>query len=542
MFDSNPHIDSSEADDHVANDSVPADLAPHDLSRRLIALFGQSYGMSVILHALLLAILGSIIWTTRQEPRVRPIDSWLLSDDEFVRETDPVEVVPMTKEEQTADTLSPIPDASAFSSFEAVSALPNALNNTNLPTIGSNLGVESHPANGPLAAGSAMQGALSVRTKAIGHYGGSFASEAAVELTLDWLARHQAEDGSWSFDHASVAECGCRHTGTNQYRTGSTGAALLTYFGAGHSFADGPRSETIRKGLEYLLTQINVSEEGHGDLKGGDTGHGGIYQHGMATAALAEALSITRALLRLVSRRDTPEFVTASGRPTSVDELLQLEDRLEQACEQTIDYVAYHQDPEGGGWAYEPQKPGDTSILGWQLMALFTARAEDIRIRRRVFDRASDFLDSVASGEGYAYRPGEKLKPSTTAIGAVSRVLIQPSYLRRKWRNEIAYLSNRGPSKNDMYYNYYATQALFAWGDEDDSAGKELWTQWNDRMRDMLVAMQATEGHEAGSWRLGGRDQGGRHFDTCLAAMTLEIYYRKLPAYQRLAAEPLDLK
>ena len=83
-----------------------------------------------------------------------------------------------------------------------------------------------------------------------------------------------------------------------------------------------------------------------------------------------------------------------------------------------------------------------------------------------------------------------------------------------------------------MYYTYYATQALFAWGDDD--GGRAYWTDWNAACRDLLVEMQSTKGHEAGSWQLGGHKQGGRFFDTCLAAMTLEIYYRKLTAYEKL--------
>jgi hypothetical protein len=109
-------------------------------------------------------------------------------------------------------------------------------------------------------------------------------------------------------------------------------------------------------------------------------------------------------------------------------------------------------------------------------------------------------------------------------------------------KTNINYLTDEGPSRGDMYYNYYATQAMFAWGDEKGDGGLKLWTQWNDKMRDMLVASQGKTGHSKGSWNSGGHAQGGRHFNTCLSAMTLEIYYRKLPVYQRLSLEPIELK
>jgi hypothetical protein len=83
---------------------------------------------------------------------------------------------------------------------------------------------------------------------------------------------------------------------------------------------------------------------------------------------------------------------------------------------------------------------------------------------------------------------------------------------------------------------------MFAWGDDKKEGGEKLWTQWNDKTRDMLVKLQAKDGHQQGSWISTGHQEGGRHFATCLAAMTLEIYYRKLPVYQRLSLEPIKLK
>ena len=80
-----------------------------------------------------------------------------------------------------------------------------------------------------------------------------------------------------------------------------------------------------------------------------------------------------------------------------------------------------------------------------------------------------------------------------------------------------------------MYYNYYATQILHHWG------GKE-WTGWNGQMRDQLVETQVRGGAYAGSWNPSGGhagEKGGRLFDTCLSIMTLEVYYRHLPLYER---------
>jgi hypothetical protein len=55
-------------------------------------------------------------------------------------------------------------------------------------------------------------------------------------------------------------------------------------------------------------------------------------------------------------------------------------------------------------------------------------------------------------------------------------------------------------------------------------------------MRDALINAQAQLGDAAGSWppdSSHGIAMGGRLYTTCLCIMTLEVYYRYLPIYQR---------
>ena len=143
------------------------------------------------------------------------------------------------------------------------------------------------------------------------------------------------------------------------------------------------------------------------------------------------------------------------------------------------------------------------------------------------------FLDGVASEDGarYGYMSREPRR-TTTAIGLLCRMFTG-------WRRNspalgrgVSYLCEWGPSENDIYYNYYATQVLYHWEGSD-------WERWNRPMRDYLIATQATTGHEAGSWHFADRhgDSGGRLYWTAMAVMTLEVYYRYLPLYTRV---PLD--
>ena len=83
-----------------------------------------------------------------------------------------------------------------------------------------------------------------------------------------------------------------------------------------------------------------------------------------------------------------------------------------------------------------------------------------------------------------------------------------------------------GPSYDDMYFNYYATQVLHH---QEGPA----WSAWNERLREHLIASQATSGHEAGSWHFADPHTapGGRLCDTALSLLILEVYYRHLPLY-----------
>ena len=344
-------------------------------------------------------------------------------------------------------------------------------------------------------------------------FGGTSESEAAVGNGLRWLAEHQQGDGSWNFHHIHDA-CGeeCSHPGTHSpYSIAATSLALLCYLGAGHTHQDGSYRDEVEQGLNYLLEQIRPDDYGS-NLR--DPGDPGMYSQGLATIVLCEAYGLSRDPL------------------------------LKRPAQFAVNYVQNAQHPEDGGWRYEfrtPNQPGDTSVAGWQIMALTSAKMSGIKVSRDSLRLADRFLETVSLADGafYGYTTPEK-RPSTTAVGLLCRM-----YLGRK-RNHpalnqgVAFLSTIGPSRQNMYYNYSATQVIHHWG------GNE-WTRWNAVMRDQLVNSQERDGHAAGSWSPVNSDgshrdphgstAGGRHYATCFAILTLEVYYRHLPLYQRHAVE-----
>ena len=99
------------------------------------------------------------------------------------------------------------------------------------------------------------------------------------------------------------------------------------------------------------------------------------------------------------------------------------------------------------------------------------------------------------------------------------------------------------PNKNNfnMYYYYYATQAIHFHG------GKEWNEKWNPKMRDLLIEMQVKSGTKGGSWdpepdKIWMGPNTGRLGVTCMSLLTLEVYYRHLPLYKRDTAGLKELE
>lgn len=328
--------------------------------------------------------------------------------------------------------------------------------------------------------------------------GATQASEDAVERGLRWLLAHQLRNGGWNFDHRQGNCPGlCRNPGSHASTTAATSLALLAFLGAGYTHREGPYQGAVHQGFYYLLSR------GVKAARGLDFMEGTMYGHGLATIALSEAYAMT-------------------GDPM-----------LKQYAQQAIDFIVYAQDKQGGGWRYLPGQPGDTTVTGWQLMALRSGQMAGLNVPSPTIILAWKFLDSVQGEQGAVYGYMDPApRHSTTAIGLLCRMYLGWRPEHGPLRQGIAHVDQWGPSPEDIYYNYYATQLMHHWQATE-------WKRWNARMRDYLVRTQATQGHEAGSWYFDGEHTrpGGRLFSTAAAIMTLEVYYRYMPLYETKAVQ-----
>ncbi len=340
------------------------------------------------------------------------------------------------------------------------------------------------------------------RRAAVKKYGGTAESEKSVNLGLKWLQRIQRKDGSWSF--GDVGEAGS--PGSMQTTDmGATSLALLCMLGGGHTHeTPGQYQETVAKGLAWMM-ESGIRSASGADMRGQYQGNSGMYVQGLATICLSEAAA------------------------------LEPKDReLRRISLEAVRFIEKSQGSDGG-WRYQPRDvPGDTSVVGWQVMALQSAKAGGVSVRPDSFSGAKKFLNSVEAEDGvfYGYTGPESGRATTTAVGLLCRIYLGWKREKPQLKKGVEYLSKIGPSREDIYYNYYATQVLHHWDGE-------LWYKWNRQMREQLVETQIKEGAGAGSWDVTDPHgyAGGRIYQTALSLLTLEVYYRHLPIYRRFDAD-----
>jgi hypothetical protein len=331
--------------------------------------------------------------------------------------------------------------------------------------------------------------------------GGNTRSEAAVASGIKWLVQHQAPDGHWSLDGFNQhGHCNCNGFGQNN-DTAATAFGLLPLLGAGetHKNTKGTYTKQVDRALKYLISK-----------QGRDGNFGGtMYGHGLATIAICEAYGMTA------------------------------DPRLKTPAQAAINFIRAAQS-DNGGWRYEPRQGGDTSVVGWQLMALKSGQMAGLDVddaKNPTFAKATRWLNSCMSSDGgYGYQGPEKT-PTMTAVGLLCRLYLGTGPRNTGIRSGVQYLRDPGnlPGKiSSIYYYYYATQVMH-------HVGGSVWEEWNPKMRDYLIDKQdqgSTKGrpHLRGSWTPAGDAHGGaggRLMTTSLSLLTLEVYYRHLPLYRR---------
>ncbi len=345
----------------------------------------------------------------------------------------------------------------------------------------------------------------------------------AVERGLDFLVRCQNDDGSWSFHKFPGATK--EDVGLIQSDTAATGLVLMTFLGGGYDHFDDKHRETVRRGLLFLREQ----QKDTGDLyvvqdkKTNESAW--LYSHAIGTIALCEAYGMTG------------------------------DDELREPAQRALQFIEAAQNRQTGGWRYAPGVDADTSVSGWQLMALKSGELAGLKVKTETYEAVRKWLNgaqpSPAEGAQYVYNPfapstpdrigGRKPTPAMSAVGLLMRMYLgwnrENQQLVRganKLTADLPAIGFTSNPKRDTYYWYYATQVMY-------HMGGEHWKLWNDKLFLLLNSTQIKTGPMAGSWDPGGRvpdrwgSWGGRIYVTTLNLLSLEVEHRHLPIYQSTA-------
>lgn len=341
--------------------------------------------------------------------------------------------------------------------------------------------------------------------------GGNDATEAAVARGLSWLARHQSRDGRWDVDRFDAVCGGCKSPGfLVDCDVAVTGLALLCFLGQNHTpqNAESPYRRHVRDAIAWLL----AGQRADGCLARDDD-RTTMYGHAIATFALGEAYVLTQ------------------------------DERLREPLRKAAELVAACQNPTTGGWRYaaEPPLRGDTSVSGWQVLALKSVEGGGIEVPSAVFDRARHWLDVEVGGGThggiYGYTTPDEPRVAMVAEGLYARLLLGGRKGDRNVEEAARYIhaeTRGGRQLDNLYLLYYGNLALFhlqGW----------IWEEWNVSVRDFLVRTQERGGTLEGSWAPNGPwlESGGRVLSTAFAVLALEVYYRYLPlTWQAVGVQP----
>lgn len=330
--------------------------------------------------------------------------------------------------------------------------------------------------------------------------------ERATESGLEWLARHQNEDGSWTGGVGYKLNDRYRTTREGDGHVGVTALCGIAFLAGGHLPSRGKYGKTLDDCVDFVLSC--VQDDGYISRAGTR-----MYSHAFATLFLAEVYGMTH--------RDDVRL------------------RLQKA----IDFIVKCQNDEGG-WRYQPlARDSDMSIVVCQVLALRAARNIGIRVPKSTVDNAIRYVvDSAQQRDRGRFDRWSQLGTFSYQRQARSRTTFPLTaagvtalnglgiYSDELIDRGIAFLDSEFDRFNHLYGidghyffwygHYYGVQAMYTKGGRD-------WVNYFTRLRQFLLNKQRVDG----SWR--NSSGPGEAFSTAMACLILEIPYDFLPIFHR---------
>lgn len=309
--------------------------------------------------------------------------------------------------------------------------------------------------------------------------------EASVDKALRYLADTQSEDGTYSDSYGRSV--------------GVVSLVGMAFLSAGHLPEFGPYRVHIDRCIRYVLD----SQRPNGLLDKGDSGHGLMYAHTIATLFLSECSGMV-----------DPET------QEQLDQVLSRATKLILEA-QAVSKNEKHQ----GGWRYKPDsRDSDLSCSGWALMALRSAKLNGAQIPDEAIEEAVAYIfknhDPESGRFGYTDPWGHS--ETLTGCGLLCLELCGFHGNESNPRAGEFVLQNRQKivdNAHEFYANYYNAQAMF-------QLGGRFWGEYADWMYNQYLPRQQANG----AWSNG---RNGVTYGTAMMVLSFTVPYRQLPIYQR---------
>jgi hypothetical protein len=311
-------------------------------------------------------------------------------------------------------------------------------------------------------------------------------TDQIIKGAIKWLAARQQPNGSWNTGRG------------NDHPVAMTGYTLMAFMAAGQLPGEGEYGKNVARGMNYLLSCVRAD----GYITSG--GESNMYNHGIAAIALAELYGQTR------------------------------EPRLKQKLDLAIKLIVNCQNQQGG-WRYRPAiVDGDISVTVLQLVAARAALNSGIEVPQTTIDRGVSFVKLCyhPSSGGFTYQPRGNPPGFARTAAAIYSLQVCGRYDDREVKTGARYLLQKPLSTNGEWFtygNFYAAPAMYM-------IGGEVWRQWYDRMKTILIDEARGKLRKEGelySWEPFDGQGVGPVYATSVYTTILAMPYHYIPLYQR---------
>lgn len=318
---------------------------------------------------------------------------------------------------------------------------------------------------------------------------------AARKRGLDWLNKHQAENGSWG----------------KTYSIAVTSFACLSYLGDTDEPFQGERGRKLLKGLQFLMANQK-------DGQFNQQGHTWIHGQGFATLALSEAYG------RSLFVKAKPDY-----------DMSQVRDTVGLA----VKVIAEHQSHSGGWWYTQgglAKHEGSTTVCAVQ--ALVSARNYGVEIDNGVLARGFEYLKKCQNADGgFDYKLGDATSMKEGTAAGVATLGLMKKFDYSVMIDGYEFLLKNTPSgissqRFPYYGHFYGCMGMHLLRQEfgRDKEYREQTSKYiADAHKDVLSWQQAD-----GAWpERGYVKSDGKDYGTAFATLLLTVPESRLSIYNR---------